>query len=332
ADSGDSYTKGEYDALLLLKANQSTTYIKTETDYLISQIEVGDVDFGGQMNLGTAQTINANMTFNNSCRFVSSIDGMATITGASFVKSGADDIVVLLDAGGTKPISEFAGTPIDFSNYYIKMQTNTKPETDTKYVRLKGSIQQTITRILKYVCIFGEIQEETQDPVANTYLTMSEIDSKLTNYINITNNQEINGIKTFNAYANATGFVKTGKNDTSVLLASDGDRLLSSFGEIEDLTTSAFSGMNSAVIQYKLIRIGNLYIFSLLANGGNYNAGKFDPDYLVQDDVAVITYILFPNHTVNKGDYVSIIHSNGLITLKSTTKTYIQCASATWFK
>ncbi|KAA6363843.1 MAG: hypothetical protein EZS28_040630, partial [Streblomastix strix] len=92
----------------LLKANQTTTYTKTETDYLISQIEVGDVDLSGYMTLGTSQTITANKTFNNACRFVSSIDGMGTITGSSFVKSGADDTVVLLGAGGTKPLSEFS--------------------------------------------------------------------------------------------------------------------------------------------------------------------------------------------------------------------------------
>ncbi|KAA6355158.1 MAG: hypothetical protein EZS28_049315, partial [Streblomastix strix] len=69
-NSGVSYSKQEDDALLLLKANQSTTYIKTETDQLISQIEVGDVDLSGYMTLGTSQTITANKTFNNACRFV----------------------------------------------------------------------------------------------------------------------------------------------------------------------------------------------------------------------------------------------------------------------
>ncbi|KAA6373525.1 MAG: hypothetical protein EZS28_030949, partial [Streblomastix strix] len=89
------------------------------------------------------------------------------------------------------------------------------------------------------------------------------IQQKLTNYVNTTNNQEINGTKTFNTNVNATGFVKTGKDDTYVLLADGGDRLLSSFGGIEDLTSSAFSGMN-----------------------GNYYMGTFNPDYLDQDDVA----------------------------------------------
>ncbi|KAA6384300.1 MAG: hypothetical protein EZS28_020173 [Streblomastix strix] len=228
ADLGVSYTKGEDDALLLLKANQSITYRKTETDQLISQIEVGYVDLSGYMTLGTSQTITANKTFNNAYRFVSSIDGMATITGSQFVKSGADDTDVLLGADGTKPISEFAGSPTDLSDYYTKTQTYSKTETDNKYVRLDGSIQQTIARRLKYVSPFGETYDETQDQVANTYLTQSEVDAKLTNYVNTTNNQEING-----------------KDDSSVLLAGGGDQLLSSFGgaQVEDITSTFYTLM-----------------------------------------------------------------------------------------
>ncbi|KAA6385257.1 MAG: hypothetical protein EZS28_019213, partial [Streblomastix strix] len=112
---------------------------------------------------------------------------------------------------------------------------------------------------------------------------------------------------TFNANVSATGFVKTGKDDTSVLLAGGGDRLLSSFGGIDELTSSAFNGMNR-----------------------NYNAGTFNPKYLVQDDIAVITYIPFPNHTIDKGGYVSITHPTGFFTQQSTTNTYIQCASYAW--
>ncbi|KAA6378087.1 MAG: hypothetical protein EZS28_026386, partial [Streblomastix strix] len=245
ADSGVSYTKGEDDALLLLNANQSTNYTKTETDQLISQIEVGDIDLSGYMTLGTSKTITANKTFNNACRFISSIDGMGTITGSQFVKSGADDSVVLLGAGGTKPISEFAGVPTDLSNYYTKTQTYSKTETDNKYVRLEGSIQQTITGRLKYVSPFGETYDETQDPATNTYLTQSEVDAKLTNYVNTTNNQEINGTKTFNSNVNAAGFAKTGKDDTSVLLAGGGDMLLSSFGGAVDITNVLYTYFRS---------------------------------------------------------------------------------------
>ncbi|KAA6364159.1 MAG: hypothetical protein EZS28_040313 [Streblomastix strix] len=110
---------------------------------------------------------------------------------------------------------------------------------------------------------------------------MSEVNSKQTNYVSTTTIQEINGSKTFNANVNSTGFVKTGKNDISVLLAYGGDALISQFGEIENLTFSAFSGI--------------------------YNAGIFNPDYLVQDDVSVAIHIPFPNHTVDKGELYAYI-------------------------
>ncbi|KAA6367944.1 MAG: hypothetical protein EZS28_036529, partial [Streblomastix strix] len=260
ADTGVSYTKGEDDALLVLKTDKSTTYTKTETDYIILQIDVGDVDLTDYYNktktdellsekadaidlsnyitLDTSQTINANKTFNNACRFVSSIDGMSTVTGSSFVKSVADDTVVSLGAGGTKPISEFAGTPTDLSNYYNKTQTYSQTESNNKFVRLEGSIQQTITGRLKYVSPFGGTFDETQDPVANTYLTMSEVDAKLTNVVTTNTTQSIAGAKTFNENVSATGFVKTGKDDTQVLLAGGGDQLLSSFGgvQVENIT------------------------------------------------------------------------------------------------
>ncbi|KAA6353007.1 MAG: hypothetical protein EZS28_051466, partial [Streblomastix strix] len=91
--------------------------------------------------------------------------------------------------------------------------------------------------------------------------------------------------KAFNSNVNAAGFAKTGKDDTSVLLAGGGDRLLSSFRGIEDLTSSAFS---------------------------------------VQDDVAVITYISFSNNTVNKGGYVTITHSTGPITYAAGLSDFLE--------
>ncbi|KAA6354684.1 MAG: hypothetical protein EZS28_049789, partial [Streblomastix strix] len=92
----------------------------------------------------SAQTITANKTFNISCSFVSSIDGMSTVTGSSFIKYRADDTVVLLGAGGTKPISEFVSAPMDLSNYCTKTQVYSRAETDNKYVKLERSVQQTI--------------------------------------------------------------------------------------------------------------------------------------------------------------------------------------------
>ncbi|KAA6402671.1 MAG: hypothetical protein EZS28_001801 [Streblomastix strix] len=163
----ESYTKTETNNFLDNKAKLSTTYIKTETDQIFSKIDVRDVDLieyynktktdeilgekadstklSNYMTLGTAQTINANKTFHNSCRFVSSIDGMSTVTGLLFVKSSADDIIVLLEVDGTKSPSEFTGTPTDLSNYYNKSETYLRTEIDNKYVRFEGSIQQTKT-------------------------------------------------------------------------------------------------------------------------------------------------------------------------------------------
>ncbi|KAA6380611.1 MAG: hypothetical protein EZS28_023859, partial [Streblomastix strix] len=279
----DSYTKGETDNLLTNKANQSTTYTKIQTDQLISQIDTGSVDLSSYytktktdelldekantidlsnyMTLGTSQTITANKTFSNACRFVSSIDGMPTVTGSFFVKSGADDTVVLLGAGGTKPISEFVGAPTDLSNYYTKTQTYSQTESNNKFVRFDGSIQQTITGRLKYVSSF-DYPDETQDPVANTYLTMSEVDSKLTNVVTTNTTQSITGTKTFTSNVSATGFAKTGKDDTSVLLAGDGDQLLSSFGgaQVEDITSLVVNLHSNISFNYlKLVRIGTFY-------------------------------------------------------------------------
>ncbi|KAA6399674.1 MAG: hypothetical protein EZS28_004807, partial [Streblomastix strix] len=263
----DSYTKIETNNLLNNKANQSTTYTKTETDQLISQIDVGDVDLtdyynktktdellgekadaielSNYMTLGTSQTINANKTFNNACRFVSSIDGMSTVTGSSFVKSGADDTVVQLGAGVTKSISEFTGTTTDLSNYQNKTQTYSQTEANNKFVRLEGSIQQTITGRLKYVNPFGGTYDETQNPVENTYLTQSEVDAKLTNVVTTNTTQSITGAKTFNSNVSATGFAKTNKDDSSVLLAGGGDMLLSAFERLELVNISYTSNVVS---------------------------------------------------------------------------------------
>ncbi|KAA6378380.1 MAG: hypothetical protein EZS28_026093 [Streblomastix strix] len=214
------------------------------------------------MTLGTGQKINANKTFDNACRFVSSIDGISTVTGSSFVKSGADDTVILLGAGGTKPISEFVCAPTELSNYYNKSEPYSRTETDNKYVRLEGSVQQTITGRLKYVSLFDGTYDETSDPVANTYLTMSAFDARLTNYVNTVNDQSINVTKTFDANVNATGFVKTDKDDTSVLLAGGGDRLLSAFGgvQVEDITNLIVDLHSNITFNYlRLVRIRNFY-------------------------------------------------------------------------
>ncbi|KAA6366960.1 MAG: hypothetical protein EZS28_037513 [Streblomastix strix] len=165
----DSCTKTESNNLLNSKVNQSTTYIKTETDNLIAQIDVGDIDLNSNytkikadkllgdkikatdldnyVTLGTTYTITANKSFNNSCRFASSIDGMSTIPGSGeetnggtktfssnvtalgLKKSDRDDTSVLFAGSGDMDISEIQ-TSFDLSNYYTKTQTYSQQKID----------------------------------------------------------------------------------------------------------------------------------------------------------------------------------------------------------
>ncbi|KAA6376778.1 MAG: hypothetical protein EZS28_027696, partial [Streblomastix strix] len=274
----DAYTKTQTDNLLNDKANQSTTYTKIEIDQLISQIDTGDVDLSSYytktktdelldekvnttdlsnyMTLGTSQTITANKTFNNACRFVSTIDGMSTVTGASFVKSGADDTVVLLGACGTKPIAEFISAPTDLSNYYTKTQTYAKEEVYSR----NDTYSQTQTNSL--------INNKTSDSIpgndsafgsAGILSLFARSDHR--HILNVAPGIDIqpcvNGVA-----SKASGFIKSGKDDTSVLLAGGGDRLLSSFGgvQVEDITDLIVNLHSNITFNYlKLTRIGTFY-------------------------------------------------------------------------
>ncbi|KAA6371869.1 MAG: hypothetical protein EZS28_032605 [Streblomastix strix] len=175
------YTNGEADNLFNNKADQSTTYTKIETDQFVTKIDVGDIDLtdyytktktdelldekaattelSNYVSLGTAQIINTNRTYNNSCRFVSSIDGMSTVTGASFVKSGADNTVVLLGAGGIKPLSEFSKhypkpleqQPLPMPIEEQTLQTQVKNNDDIIYGSGDGSNEEFIPTVLNAI-------------------------------------------------------------------------------------------------------------------------------------------------------------------------------------
>ncbi|KAA6371486.1 MAG: hypothetical protein EZS28_032987 [Streblomastix strix] len=131
-DQIDAYSKTQDDALLLLKADKTQlidAYSKTEADALFDdKLNVSDqidaysktqddallllkadkTQLADYVDLLSTQTITGQKQFNSN------------ITAASFTKSGADDTVVLLGAGGTKPISEFGGGSVDDSNYVKK--------------------------------------------------------------------------------------------------------------------------------------------------------------------------------------------------------------------
>ncbi|KAA6361420.1 MAG: hypothetical protein EZS28_043052, partial [Streblomastix strix] len=230
----------------LRKGNKPQEVSEEDEDYITrGYVESKYVDI-----LGDQQIIGTKSFFDN-------------VTANEFIKSGGTNQQVLLANRTMKLLSEFSGTPTDLSNHYNKSGTYSRTETDNKNVRLEGSIQQTIIGRLKYVSPFGGTYVETQDPVENTYLTQSEVDAKLTNYVNTDNNQSINKTKTFNANDNATRFVKTAKDDTSVLLAGDVNRLLSAFGGLELVNINYTSNVVNltSIMSLKCYRCGSLVNF-----------------------------------------------------------------------
>ncbi|KAA6364046.1 MAG: hypothetical protein EZS28_040427, partial [Streblomastix strix] len=293
---GVSYTKGEDDTLLLLKADKSTTYTKTETDQLISDIDVDLTDYynktktdellgekadaaelSNYVTLGTSQTVNANKTFNNACRFTSTIDGMSTITGSSFVKSGADNTVVLLGAGGTKPLSEFASGSVDDTNYVKKTgqvsqsitgnlirsdseesfdylqarQYATKYSIDGVIVKKTGKNLQVIEGYLRKGSEPEEVSEDDED-----YVTRKDVQSK---YVGIWGEQQIIGTKSFYDNVTANGFIKRGGTNQQILLANGTVKPLSEFasGSVDDDEYVKKTGQGTQEIEGNLIRSGS---------------------------------------------------------------------------
>ncbi|KAA6398926.1 MAG: hypothetical protein EZS28_005546 [Streblomastix strix] len=253
----DSYSNGETNNLLDNVVNQSTTYIKTETDQLISEIDVEDIDLtdyynkiktdellvekadatelSNYMTLGTEQTTNANKTINNACRFKSTIYGMSTINGTSFVKSGADNSVVLLGAGGTKPISEFTIT-IDDSNYVKK---------DCDVQDIKG--------ILRKITIDQLYPEPTDDD----YITLGAVKSEIVSSIQ---SGSINGNLI------TTQFLKSNGTNQQVLLENETMKLLSEFasGSVDDSNFVKKTGQATLSNEGNLIRSGSKILFENL--------------------------------------------------------------------
>ncbi|KAA6376505.1 MAG: hypothetical protein EZS28_027967, partial [Streblomastix strix] len=172
AKIGDSYTKGEDDLLLFAKAGN----IKLIDSYQKTQ---------------TYNLLNQNANSGDSCIYGE--DNILLVTNAdktqqidSYIKTEIDQLMLQIEVGD-----------VDLNNYYTKTKTDEL---------LEGKVG------IKFISAFGAIYDETQDSVANTYLTIS---------------------KTFTSNINATDFVKAGKNNTSVLLGGGGDVLLSSFGGLE---------------------------------------------------------------------------------------------------
>ncbi|KAA6391481.1 MAG: hypothetical protein EZS28_012993, partial [Streblomastix strix] len=184
----------------------SDCYNKTKTDQLLGE-KADATELSNYVTLDTTQSINANKTFNNACRFISTIDGMSTITGQSFVKSGADNTVVLLGAGGTKLISEFT-TTIDDSNYVKK---------DADVQDIQGILRKTT------------LDQPHPEPTDDDYITLGAVKGE---FVSSIYSGSINGNLT------ATQFIKSGGTDQQLLLENGSTKPLSDF--IDSIDSSNF--------------------------------------------------------------------------------------------
>ncbi|KAA6362911.1 MAG: hypothetical protein EZS28_041562, partial [Streblomastix strix] len=238
----DSYTKTQTDNLLNDKANQSTTYTKNETESLLE--DKADVSaLNDYVTLGTSQTITGQKQFNSN------------VTAASFIKSGADNSVVLLGAGGTKLLSDFGGS-VDDSNYVKK--------TGQSLQVIKGYIRKSMQDV------DDEPSEEDED-----YITKGEVANQ---YVSLGENQQIIGTKSFYDSVTANGFIKKNGTNQQVLLANGSTKPLSEFssGNVDDSNYVKKTGQVSQSITGKLIRTDSSESFDNLQ--ARQYATKYDVD------------------------------------------------------
>ncbi|KAA6385746.1 MAG: hypothetical protein EZS28_018726, partial [Streblomastix strix] len=211
---------------------------------------------------------------------MSSIDGMSTVTGASFVKSGADNTVVLLGADGDvqdiqgilrktildQPYPEptdddyvtLGAVKSEFVSSIYSDSINGN-QTATQFFKSGGTYQQVLLAngTTKLLSEFASGNVDDSNYVKKTGQELQIIhgvlrrDDDELSMSDRYDNQTIYGTKTFNSNINAAGFAKTGKDDTSVLLADGGDRLLSNFSSggasIEDLTSQVAINVTATV-------------------------------------------------------------------------------------
>ncbi|KAA6397554.1 MAG: hypothetical protein EZS28_006923 [Streblomastix strix] len=157
------------------------------------------------------------------------------VTANGFVKSGGTNQQVLLANGTTKPLSEFT-TTIEDSNYIKK---------DSDVQDIQGILRKTT------------LDQPYPEPTDDDYITLGAVKSE---FVSSVYSGSISGNLT------ATSFIKSGKDDTSVLLADGGDALLSSLGALE-LVTIAYT--NNTVSPNSIMSL-KCYIYGLLVNFYGY--------------------------------------------------------------
>ncbi|KAA6371050.1 MAG: hypothetical protein EZS28_033424 [Streblomastix strix] len=132
---------------------------------------------------------------------------MSAVTDSPSTKSGADNTVVLLGAGGTKSISELGNGCIDDSNYTAVKKT--------------GKILQMTEGYLRNGSEPDDISDNDDD-----YITRGYVERK---YVGIRGDQQIIESKSFYDNVTAAGFIKQDGTNQEVLLANGSIMQLSEY-------------------------------------------------------------------------------------------------------
>ncbi|KAA6378552.1 MAG: hypothetical protein EZS28_025920, partial [Streblomastix strix] len=198
------------DNLYITKFDALEGLVTSETfnDQLLDKADKTDLD--SYVTLGTAQTINANKTFQNPCRFTSTIDGMSTITGQSFVKSGGTDQQLLLANGSTKPLSDFIDS-IDSQQFVDKSTDQTIGGNKVFSLEVRAPTFKLPGYSSDYVVMSGAMKNKSH------FVLTDEVD------------QTVAGTKTFSNNVTAPAFVKSGGTDQQVLMANGSTKPLAEF-------------------------------------------------------------------------------------------------------
>ncbi|KAA6362915.1 MAG: hypothetical protein EZS28_041558, partial [Streblomastix strix] len=249
------------DNLYITKFDALEGLVTSETfnDQLLEKAD--KTELNDYMTLGTAQTINANKTFNNACRFTSTIDGMASITGSSFIKSGGTDQQILLANGTTKPLSDFSNS-IDISNFVDKSTDQTIGGNKVFSLEVRAPTFKLPGYSSDYVVMSGAMKNKSH------FVLTDEVD------------QTVAGTKTFSNNITAPAFIKSDGTNQQVLLANGTTKPLSEFssGSVDDSNYVKKTGQTLQVLKG--------YIRKSIQDLDGDEPSEDDEDYITKGEVA----------------------------------------------
>ncbi|KAA6384705.1 MAG: hypothetical protein EZS28_019768 [Streblomastix strix] len=258
------------DNLYITKFDALEGLVTSETfnDQLLEKAD--KTELNDYMTLGTAQTINANKTFNNACRFTSTIDGMSSITGASFIKSGGTDQQILLANGTTKPLSDFSNS-IDISNFVDKSTDQTIGGNKVFSLEIRAPTFKLPGYSSDYVVMSGAMKNKSH------FVLTDEVD------------QTVAGTKIFSNNITAPAFIKSDGTDQQVLLANGTTKPLSEFssGSVDDSNYVKKTGQQYQQVQGNLRRSGSAnsigtYDYMTLGDIRD-NTGSFGSEFILRN-------------------------------------------------